>query len=399
MSHSTDLDRRRFLRLSAALGCSAAAAPLMTRVTFAAVPGDNRLAVIILRGAMDGLDVLQPLGDPDFAGLGRQDLAGKAPATDLDGFFALHPALAPLLPMWRAGHLGFAHAVATPYRNKRSHFDGQDILEAGSGLDVPDSAVRDGWLNRLIQALPGTTSETAYAIGLDQLKVISGTAPVRQWSPDARIEIDAQSRLLLERLYEPDPLFHVAANTAFDLADPAGADGMSAGNRRSGQAPARLAAFAAEKLRAEARIAAFSISGWDTHRDQRQVLGAGLDGLAAALLALEQGLGPEVWGKTTVLAMTEFGRTARGNGTGGTDHGTGGAMLLAGGALRGGKVHGDWPGLDELSLYQGRDLLPTRDVRAYAAWTMRGLFGLDRGLLETTVFPGLDIGTDPGVLL
>ena len=399
-------DRRHFLRLSAAVGCSAAAAPLMTRVTFAAVPGDNRLVVLILRGAMDGLDVVRPVGDPDFVGLRGADVAGDRPAADLDGFFALHPALADLLPMWRAGGLGFAHAVSTPYRNKRSHFDGQDILEAGSGRDVPDSQVRDGWLNRLIQALPGTGSETAYAIGLDQLKVIAGAAPVRQWSPDARIALDAQSRRLLERLYEGDPLFHAAGNTAFDLAETpvsAGADGMGDDMvetpRRPGESAAGLAAFAAQKLRAEARIAAFSINGWDTHRNQRRVLGDRLEALAAALAALERGLGPEIWGKTTVLAMTEFGRTVRANGTGGTDHGTGGAMLLAGGAVRGGRVYGDWPGLDEAALFERRDLMPTRDVRAFAGWTMRGLFGLERSLIEGSVFPGLDMGDDPGVLL
>ena len=406
MPRIQNLDRRRFLRLSAAFGCSAAAAPLMTRVTFAAVPGDNRLVVLILRGAMDGLDMLRPVGDPDFAGLRGADVAGDRPAADLDGFFALHPALADLRPMWRAGGLGFAHAVSTPYRNKRSHFDGQDILEAGSGRDVPDSQVRDGWLNRLIQALPGTGSETAYAIGLDQLKVIAGAAPVRQWSPDARIALDAQSRRLLERLYEGDPLFHAAGNTAFDLAETpvsAGADGMgddmAETPRRPGESTAGLAAFAAQKLRAEARIAAFSINGWDTHRNQRRVLGDRLETLAAALAALERGLGPEIWGKTTVLAMTEFGRTVRANGTGGTDHGTGGAMLLAGGAVRGGRVYGDWPGLDEAALFERRDLMPTRDVRAFAGWTMRGLFGLERSLIEGSVFPGLDMGDDPRVLL
>lgn len=388
------LSRRHFLRTGAALGCSAAASPLLTRVTFAAVPGDHRMVVIILRGAMDGLDVVRPVGDRAFAGLRGPDLAGPEPAPDLDGFFALHPALSGVLPMWQAGALGFAHAVATPYRNKRSHFDGQDILEAGSGRDVPDGQMRDGWLNRLIQALPGTTSETAYAIGLDQLKVISGAAPIRQWTPDARVDVDAQSRRLLERLYDDDPLFHSAADTAFELA----ASMSDTGGKRT-HTPARLAAFAAEKLRDEARIAAFSINGWDTHRDQRKVIGGRLETLATTLTTLEAGLGPEIWSKTTVLAMTEFGRTARANGTGGTDHGTGGAMVLAGGAVRGGRVFGDWPGLDESALYAGRDLLPTRDVRAFAAWTMRGLYGIDRGLLENTVFPGLDMGADPGVLL
>lgn len=415
MPHLTALTRRHFLRTGAAVGCSAAASPLLTRLTLASVPGDHRLVVIILRGAMDGLDAVRPVGDPAFAGLRGPDLAGGKPAPDLDGFFALSPALASLMPMWRAGDLAFAHAVATPYRNKRSHFDGQDILEAGSGRDVPVRQMRDGWLNRLIQSLPGTTSETAFAIGLDQLKVISGPAPVRQWSPNTRIDLDAQSRRLLERIYEDDPLFHAAGNSAFDLAEmlsreDMGADmsgDMSGDMGAAGQmaaktdrrGPAGLAAFAAGRLSADTRIAAFSINGWDTHRDQRNVLDDRLTALAAALTTLQDGLGPDIWAKTTVLAMTEFGRTVRANGTGGTDHGTGGAMLLAGGAVRGGRVFGDWPGLAENALYEGRDLLPTRDVRAYAAWTMRGLYGLDRGLLEASVFPGLDIGGDPGVLL
>ncbi len=392
------LSRRHFLVTGAAIGCSAAASPLLTRVTLASVPGDHRLVVIILRGAADGLDMVRPVGDRDYGELRRGTFAGKTEAPDLDGFFALHPGLASLMPMWQAGGLGFAHAVATPYRDQRSHFDGQDILEAGTGLDVADHQIRDGWLNRLVQALPGTTSETAFAIGLDQLKVISGSAPVRQWTPATRIDLDAQSRRLLEGIYEADPLFHAAGNEAFDLAETISAADMGGANKAAG-APKRLAAFAADRLREETRIAAFSINGWDTHREQAAVLDSRLQALAAALTTLQSRLGAAIWQKTTVLAMTEFGRTVRANGTGGTDHGTGGAMLLAGGAVRGGRVFGDWPGLGESALYQGRDLLPTRDVRAHAAWAMRGLFGLDRGLLEATVFPGLDMGDDPGVLL
>ena len=158
-----------------------------------------------------------------------------------------------------------------------------------------------------------------------------------------------------------------------------------------------LGSFAASRLRGAARLAAFSLTGWDTHRAQQAVLGGSLTNLERLILRLRRDLG-EVWGKTLVLAMTEFGRTARENGNLGTDHGTGGAMVMAGGALRGGKVYGDWPGLEEAALYQRRDLMPTTDVRAWAAWAMRGLYGLDRGLLEDAVFPGLDMGRDPGIL-
>jgi uncharacterized protein (DUF1501 family) len=352
---------------------------------------------------MDGLDVVRPVGDPAFAAA-RPTLASR-PGLPLDGFFEMHPALEPLLPLWRAGELGFAHAVSTPYRDKRSHFDGQDMLEAGTGMDVPASALRDGWLNRMLQAMPELSGETAYAIGTEHMRLLSGPAPVRQWSPQAALEVTTQQRRLLEYLYEEDPLFHATAAEAIALAELGEADpttergmavneAMEAGN--GGEVA--LAAFAAERLFNEARIASFSISGWDTHRRQAGAIARPLSRLAETLLTLKAGLGA-AWGKTTVLAMTEFGRTVRENGTGGTDHGTGGAMLLAGGAVAGGKVYGQWPGLAEAALYKGRDLMPTGDVRAYAAWAMRGLYGLDRGLIESAIFPGLDMGRDPGLIL
>jgi uncharacterized protein (DUF1501 family) len=161
----------------------------------------------------------------------------------------------------------------------------------------------------------------------------------------------------------------------------------------------KLVRFAAGRLREETRIAAFSLSGWDTHKSQARGMGRALMRLERAILQLQQGLGADVWGKTTVLAMTEFGRTAAENGSGGTDHGTGGAMLVAGGAVRGGRVFGDWPGLAEAALYQRRDLMPTSDVRAWAAHAMQGMYGLDRAVLEGAVFPGLQMGGNPGLIL
>ena len=159
------LKRRAFLLRSGALGCSLAASPLITPVSFAAAPWDRRLVVIILRGGMDGLDVVRPVGDPDYAAL-RPRIDTQAPI-DLDGFYAMHAGLAPLKPLWRKGQLGFVHAVSTPYRNKRSHFDGQDLLEAGT---ASLAGVRDGWLNRLLQNVPGAAADTAYAIGHSDLK-------------------------------------------------------------------------------------------------------------------------------------------------------------------------------------------------------------------------------------
>jgi uncharacterized protein (DUF1501 family) len=400
------INRRIFLKGVGLIGCSAAAHPLTTTLTMASAPGEARLVVIILRGAMDGLDVVQPRGEAAYARL-RPTLSALPGALDLDGRFWLHPAMSGLYPLWQAGELGFVHAVSTPYRDKRSHFDGQDVLEAGTGLDVPEPQVRDGWLNRMLGALPGLTAETAYAIGREDLAVLAGAAPVRNWTPELSFELSAQNRLLLEHVYHDDPLFRDAGREAIELASAADvAEAMAGGEAApamggaAGQRAdvARIVDFTAERLLGETRIAAFSQTGWDTHAGQGRAMTQSLDRLGETILRLRERLGP-VWGKTTVLAVTEFGRTVAENGSRGTDHGTGGLMVMAGGAVRGGRVYGRWPGLAEADLYERRDLMPTGDVRAYAAWAMRGLFGLDRGLLEGTVFPGLQMEEDPGILL
>lgn len=403
------LSRRAFLVRSGAIGCTAAASPLWTPLSFAAAPWDTRLVVIILRGGMDGLDVVQPYGAPEYASL-RKTLAGgpQNGAHDLDGFFALNPALGPLMPLWAAGELGFVHAVATPYRDKRSHFDGQDLLEAGT---ASLGSARDGWLNRMLQQVPGVEAQTAYSIGHGEMKVLSGPAPVADWSPDADLVMSPQAMRLAELIMQDDPLFHAALSEALSLSEGAQEAAMDeaemSGNGMQMQVPrpgkgkshVKIAEFAAEQLRGDTRLASFSINGWDTHNRQQKSLAVALERLSDTILTLRDGVGGAVWRKTAIVAMTEFGRTARENGTGGTDHGTGGAMVLAGGAIRGGRVHGDWPGLAEEALYQRRDLMPTGDVRAAAGWIMHGMTGLDRGVIERVVFPGLDLGGDPGLLL
>lgn len=387
--------RRFVLKSAAASACSAAAHPWLSTMTFAAAPGDNRLVVIVLRGAMDGLDVVQPYGDPALRALRPGLSAGpENGAPVLDGFFALHPALDPLMPLWQAGELAFAHAVATPYRDKRSHFDGQDLLEAGTGNDLPIDQQKGGWLNRLLQAMPGATAETAYSVGTEEMLILSGQARALSWAPEAALTLSPQARRLLAEVYHDDPLFRDAALAAEEI----GASLTGQGMRRDAPESARLAAFAAGRLNGETRIASFSLSGWDSHARQAQSIKRPLQDLATAILTLRDGLGAN-WARTTVLAMTEFGRTARENGSGGTDHGTGGALLMAGGAVRGGRVYGDWPGLAEGRLYQDRDLMPTRDVRAYAGWAMRHLFGTQAELIQRTIFPGLDLGADPRILL
>ncbi len=402
------LSRRAFLARSALLGCSAAASPLLSTVSFASAPWDTRLVVIILRGGMDGLDVIRPYGDPLLRTL-RPTLSGgpDTGAPDLDGFYALNPALKPLMPLWKAGQLGFVNAVSTPYRDKRSHFDGQDLLEAGT---ISLAGVRDGWLNRMLQHVPGVEAQTAFALGRGEMKLLVGAAPVANWSPEADLQISPQAIRLAELVMAQDPAFHAALSEALMLSENGEAgvllndrqaqrdmqnDMMAAGR---GNANVKIAEFAAKRLREEARVAAFSLNGWDTHNRQERGLKNALGQLSKTILALRDGLGGPVWGKTAIIAMTEFGRTARQNGTQGTDHGTGSVMVMAGGAIRGGRVFGDWPGLSEESLYDRRDLMPMADVRSQAAWVMRGLTGLDRSVLEGAVFPGMDMGADPGLI-
>lgn len=405
------MDRRFFLRGATILGCSAAAHPLFSSVTLAQgakVLGDHRLVVIILRGAMDGLDAVAPLADPLLAKY-RPTLVENSEAIDLDGYFSLHPYLAGLMPLWKKGELGFAHAVSTPYRDKRSHFDGQDLLEAGTGMDVLPSQTRDGWLNRMLQAIPGITAETAYAVGRDALPLLDGKAAVRNWVPGLKLDLSDQSRFMLDHIYHDDPLFRDSAQEAMALVDEMAGAEMDPAKMAQMADPAAqkdrqlrqiddLVDFAANRLRNETRIAAFSLTGWDTHQRQRGSIPASFQRLERMILRLREQLGPD-WSKTTVLTMTEFGRTVAENGTRGTDHGTGSVMLMAGGAIKGGRVMGQWPGLAEADLYARRDLMPTSDVREWAAWAMQGLYGFDRNLLENSIFPGLKMSSDPGIIL
>lgn len=407
------MQRRAFL--NGLIGCSVAASPLITPISFASGNWDHRLVVIILRGGMDGLDVVQPVGDPGFAALRSSWPQGQAAGLlDLDGYFAMHPGFATLLPLWQVGELGFAHAVSTPYRNKRSHFDGQDVLEAGF-WNRSGGARRDGWLNRLLQVQPGLSGDVAYAIGRERMLLMTGGAPVSEWAPDIDVNLSPQALRLLELVMEADPLFHHASAEAFEILDalkhrPAPEDDseeedmMTAPTVMAPMADARrgsvgeIADFAANRLRRDARIASFSINGWDSHRNQRKSMTRNLGQLAEVILRIRSGLGP-VWGKTAIIAMTEFGRTARANGTGGTDHGTGGVAVLAGGALKGGQVWGDWPGVAEADLFDRRDLTPTGDVRSYAAGLLQGLFSIEDADLRQRIFPGLDTIRAPKTLL
>ncbi|MEM8555177.1 MAG: DUF1501 domain-containing protein [Pseudomonadota bacterium] len=356
----------------------------------AATPGDRRLVVIVLRGGMDGLDVVRPVGDPAFAAV-RAGLLDGPSGEPLDNFFALHPALSKLMPLWRQGDLAFAHAVSTPYRDKRSHFEGQDMLEAGlpqvDGITKPDS----GWMNRLLTMLPGATARTGFSVGREGTLILKGDAPHTTWYPSTALSVSGQAEALFELVYQEDPLFQAMSKQAFQLMEATDPDALEPGT----PGHIRVADYLAEQLLQDTRVATFSITGWDSHRRQAAALRRPLGELADTIMHLQGRLG-SVWDNTVVLAMTEFGRSVRENGTSGTDHGTGGAMLMAGGAVKGGRVYGRWPGLDEADLYARRDLMPTADVRGYAALGLGAMFGISQSDLESRLFPGLDMaGTQP----
>lgn len=367
------LTRRRLLTSVTAT----ALLPLMGRLTLAAAEGDNRFVCIILRGGMDGLDVVRPVGDPAYAALRPE--AGADANVDLDGHFAMHPALGPLEPMFRDRQLSFVHAVATPYR-ERSHFAGQDVLEQGGN----DRGLHDGWLNRMLGLVP---KARAVDIGTGESMLLSGREPVKNWYPEIETDLKSDSYQFLEALYADD----AELSRALTGIETDSGKSMAGDDTDKGVSNAEVARLAGRFLTQESRIAAFSIAGWDTHIQQKVRLARQLGELAKSLLALRDALGP-VWAKTAVVMCSEFGRTARYNGAGGTDHGTGGLAILAGGLLangQGGKVLGSWPGLS--ALYEDRDLMPTSDVRMYLASLCADLFAIDRSSIASTVFPGLDL--------
>ena len=369
---------------------------------------DPRMLTIVLRGALDGLAAVAPVGDPDWVKL-RGDKAlvldGKTPALPLDSFFALNPAMPNLLRLYQAGHAAIVHAAATPYR-ERSHFDGQDVLE--SGLPNPGRA-DSGWLNR---ALGGLEPEArvrrdgrAFAVGPVTPLVVRGPTPVMSWTP-ARIQPASEDTMarLIELYHHTDTELARAIEGRMDLVTLARASDPAAMAPTEGQelpqgfaAQVRAyfadAAGTAAKFLARAdgpRIGALAFNGWDTHIDEgadsgrlATLLGA-LDG---AIAAAETAMGP-AWSETIVTVVTEFGRTARINGTNGTDHGTGTIALLAGGALKGGRVIADWPGLKNASLHEGRDLAATTDLRAVLKGLLKDHLRVTDQALAGNVFPG-----------
>ncbi|MEO6247826.1 MAG: DUF1501 domain-containing protein [Sphingomicrobium sp.] len=354
-------DRRNFLSAS---GWAAAALVANPTVAFARAETDKRFLFIIQRGAADGLAILAPTGDPAYAGL-RGDLARDAASgTRLDSMFTLHPALGETAKLFAAREALFVHAVASPYRD-RSHFDGQNVLESGAGGAY---RLKDGWMNRLLGQLPG---DKGIALSPAVPLALRGPVPVESYAPSALPDAADDLMLRAGDLYAKDPQLGPLWHQALAARD-------KAGDLAVGKGGAALGALAARQMSGSdgARVAMIETNGWDTHSGQAYRLAAQLKQLDATIASFRAGLGAE-WRNTIVLVATEFGRTAKANGTGGTDHGTGSMTMLMGGAVAGGRVIADWPGLSNGALYEGRDLKPTTDLDALVAGAMAQHFGLD----------------------
>ena len=388
--------RRGFLLGAGALAASAA----IPEVLFAHTGGTSRLVVVILRGALDGLAAVPPYGDPSYAGLHRE-LAIAPPgnpdgALALNNTFGLHPSLSFLHERFAAGELVVFNAVCSPYRD-RSHFDGQNVLE--NGLTKPIGTA-DGWLNRALAALPrgpGAAPDRAVAISQNVPLILRGEAAVISKSPQVTPDVDEDLLARLADLYSKDNWFSArlseAVQTEKMMDGTAGAAPMDKTSARAAHQDraGAVARMAAELMRSDGgpEIAVIEATGWDTHANQGGAKGAlatRLAGLDRALKSLADGLGP-MWPQTAVLVVTEFGRTAAVNGTRGTDHGTGGCAFLVGGAVRGGQVIADWPGLSPRSLLDNRDLLPTLDLRSVFKGILDEHMHVDAKTLAKRVFP------------
>lgn len=412
--HPAPIGRRSFLGLAAGLGVSV---NFLGAQAFAAAEGDlarKKLVVMICRGGMDGLSVSPPVGDPGYAALRGSIALKPEQVLKLDGTFGLHPQLGTVHRLALKGEARIAPAIASPDR-ARSHFEAQDVLETGaSGVYGAET----GWLNRTLEALAPVRRVEGLSVGTTAPLILRGKVQAASWSPGKGVDETARLPTLLQDLYKTDPLLGPAfargletetmAQTAMTAmaATPAMNEAAAATPATAGAAPMsatmandrqnRAGAEAARKLGATLggfmiqaggpQIAAISLDGFDTHANQLGQIATRLSYMDAVLAGLHQGLGAE-WKNTVVLAVTEFGRTARVNGTGGTDHGTASTGLILGGALKRGGIVGDWPGLAQNALYENRDTAPTLDMRGLFKGVLADHLGVDRAALEAKVFP------------
>jgi uncharacterized protein (DUF1501 family) len=383
------LTRRQFLA-NAAIG--AATLVIWPRLTFAATGSDTRFLFVLLRGGLDGLESVPPYGDPGYQAIrGALALSPSAakPAHELDNVFALHPSFDYAAQLYAQGQFMPVVAAAPPYWG-RSHFQAQNCVE--NGTEKPDGA-QSGWLNRSIACMPGVDGLACAAV---MPLTMRGSAKVETWSPPLPTDVNP---ILLQRL---QPLYAADTRLAAPFARAVAQQGESPvpesgaamvangkpGKKQAGGLPVMMAAAGGFMGKADGpRVAFVEDDGWDTHANEAAIVTRKIGELDAGLKAFRQSVGP-AWSRTIVIVATEFGRTAHINGTGGTDHGTGGSMFLAGGALRGGRVAGQWPGIGSGELYQDRDVHATTDFRSVFKGVLAAHLGIAESLLESRVFPG-----------
>lgn len=376
---TTAFDRRSLLAGSLLLGAGSLAFP---RIAFAQGTGRRNVMFVLLRGAADGMAMLAPVGDPGFEALRGATLPDYADTPRIDGFFAVHPALAEVGKSALAGEALFVHAAATAYR-ERSHFDGQNLLESGGTAPY---AAKDGWLNRLAGLMNETAPTPLRALAIAQAVPLAlrGSAPVSNYAPSALPDASEDLMARVSQLYAADSELGPLWSRALETKAMAGDDGPR--NLRDARAAGELAA---SLMRGDggARIGMIELGGWDTHANQRGAFTRSARQLDALLAGYKAGMGAS-WADTLVVVATEFGRTARLNGTGGTDHGTAGAALLMGGTVRGGRVVADWPGLADGQLYENRDLAPTIALESVLAGAVAEHLRFDPKLAMARLFPG-----------
>lgn len=400
---TAQMNRRSLLGLGASLGISV---NFLGAQALAASEGDlarKKLVVVICRGGMDGLSVSPPVGDPDYAALRGSIAMTPEEVLKLDDTFGLHPELKAVHALAFKGQARIAPAIASPDR-ARSHFEAQDVLETGaSGVYGADT----GWLNRTLEVLAPVRKVEGLSVGATAPLILRGKVQAASWSPGKGVDETARLPTLLQDLYKSDPLLGPAFARGLEtetmaqqamtaMAAPATMSVTPTSSTGTNDRQNRAGADAARKLGSTLggfmiqadgpRIAALSLDGFDTHAGQPGQIATRLSYMDAVLDGLHAGLGAE-WKNTVVIAVTEFGRTARVNGTGGTDHGTASTGLILGGALKPGGIVGDWPGLSQNALFENRDTAPALDMRGLFKGVLADHMGVDRVALENKVFP------------
>lgn len=397
------VSRRQFL-------AGLAAAPLMASLlphglSMAAAPTDKRLIVVILRGGMDGLAAVIPHGDRDYKDL-RADMAFDNEDTlNLDGYFALHPKFETLHKLYRDKQLSIINAIASPYR-KRSHFDAQNILELGGNAPYDRDS---GWMNRLVKLISdqsaADSAEIGMAFGQSIPMAMRGSTGVGSWAPSTLPDVNNDFYDFVAHLYKRDQSLNATLQKGLRIQDTTDMlfedESRQSMNKMARQSRGNKGFVTLAEITGEwmarpdgPRIATLELGGWDSHANQGLVAGRLANNFATldqGIAALKASVGVEAWNKTAILAVTEFGRTAAANGNRGTDHGTAGCAFLMGGAVKGGQIIADWPGLSKDRLHEARDLRPTRDLRSLFKGVLSDHLGLSLAQINAVIYPNSGI--------